>query len=134
MTGGAHGGDVAEAVSPLSLVKASVAAAAGYGVRRWRASNFDCHGNALIQRGAHHLIEHVQGFTGSHWMPPSGECLHRIAPAATMVNEFVEITQNTNKTQLLTSNFGTFRVLVISENFIPQNGPSTQLINATSFV
>jgi len=32
-------------------------------------------------------------------MPPSGKCLRRIAPAAAMVNEFVEITQNTNKTQ-----------------------------------
>ena len=37
MTGGAHGGDVAEAVSPLLSAKASAAAAAGYGVRRWRA-------------------------------------------------------------------------------------------------
>ena len=51
-----------------------------------------------------------------------------------MVNEFVETTQNTNKTQLLASNYGTFRALVVCENFIPQNGPSTQLIDATSFV
>ncbi len=51
-----------------------------------------------------------------------------------MVNEFVETTQNTNKTQLLASNYSTFRALVISENFIPQNGPSTQLIDATSFI
>jgi hypothetical protein len=41
-------------------------------------------------------------------MPPSGKCLHRIAPAATMVNKFVETTQNTNKAQLLASNYGTF--------------------------
>jgi hypothetical protein len=79
-------------------------------------------------------MEHVQGFTGSHWMPPLGKCLRRIAPAAAMVNEFVETTQNTNKTQLLASNYGTCRAQVISENFIPQNGPSTQLIDATSFV
>ena len=79
-------------------------------------------------------MEHIQGFTRSHWMPPSGECLRRIAPAAAMVNEFVETTQNTNKTQLLASNYGTFRALVNSENFIPQNGPSTQVIDATSFV
>jgi hypothetical protein len=32
------------------------------------------------------------------------------------------------------SNYGTFRALVISENFIPQNGPSTQLIDAMSFI
>ena len=55
-------------------------------------------------------------------------------PRATMVNEFIENTLNTNKTQLLTSNNGTFRALVIGENFIPQNGPSTQLIDAKSFV
>ena len=36
MTGGAHGGDVAEAVSPLSSAKASAAAAAaaGYALER----------------------------------------------------------------------------------------------------
>jgi hypothetical protein len=50
---------------------------------------------------------HVQGFTGSHWMPPSGKCLRRITPSAAMVNEFVETTQNTNKTQLLASNYNT---------------------------
>jgi len=69
-----------------------------------------------------------------HWMPPLGECLRSIAPAATMVNKFVENTLNTNKTQRLTSNYGTFRALVISEKFIPPNRPSTQLIDATSFV
>ncbi len=47
-----------------------------------------------------------------------------------MVNEFVEITQNTNKTQLLASNYGTFRSLVVCEYFIPPKGPSTQLIDA----
>jgi len=58
-------------------------------------------------------------------MPLSGECLRRIAPAAAMDNEFVITTQNTNKTQLLASNYCTFRALVNSENFIPQNEPST---------
>jgi len=69
-------------------------------------------------------------------MPPLGECLRlrRIALAATMVNRFVENTLNTNKTQLLTSNYRAFRAPVISENFIPQNGPSTQLMDATSFI
>ncbi len=79
-------------------------------------------------------MEHVQGFTGSHWIPPPGKCLRRIVPVAAMVNEFVETTQNTNKTQLLASNYSTFQALINSENFIPQNGPSTQLIDATSFV
>jgi len=67
-------------------------------------------------------------------MLPSGECLRRIAPAAVMVDEFVETTQNTNKTQLLASNYSAFRALVNSENFIPQNEPSTRVIDATSFV
>jgi hypothetical protein len=40
-------------------------------------------------------------------MQPLGECLRRIAPAAAMVDEFVETTQNTNKTQLLPSNYCT---------------------------
>jgi hypothetical protein len=42
-------------------------------------------------------MDHIRGFTGSNWMQPSGECLRHIAPAATMVDEFVETTQNTNK-------------------------------------
>ena len=69
---------------------------------------FDCHADAVVQHGAHRPIEHIQGFTRSHWMPPAGKCLRHIAPAATMVNLFVETTQNTNKTQLLRSNYGTF--------------------------
>ena len=64
------------------------------------AGNFDCNAEAAVRRGAHLPIEHVQGFTRSHWMPPLGKCLRRIAPAAAMVNEFVETAQNTNKTQL----------------------------------
>jgi hypothetical protein len=68
------------------------------------AGNFDCHGNAAVQCGAHRPIEHAQGFTGSHCMPPSGKCLRRIALAAVVVDEFVKTTQNTNKTQLLPSN------------------------------
>ena len=74
------------------------------------AGDFDCHADALcaVRRGVHRLIEHIQGFTRSHWMPPSGECLRCIAPAAVMVNKFVETTLNTNKTQLLPSNYGTF--------------------------
>jgi hypothetical protein len=37
-------------------------------------------------------MEHIQGYTGSHWMPPLGECLRHIAPAAAMVNKFDENT------------------------------------------
>jgi hypothetical protein len=60
-------------------------------------NNFDSHGDAAVRRGAHRPMKHIWGFTGSHWMQPSGECLRRIAPAATMVDEFVETTQNINK-------------------------------------
>ena len=72
------------------------------------AGDLDCHGNAAVRCWAHRPIEHVQGFTGSHWMPPSGKCLRRIAPAVAMVNEFIETTQNTNKTQFSASDYRTF--------------------------
>jgi len=52
------------------------------------AGNFDGHGDAAVRREAHRPMEHIQGFTLSHWMPPSGECLCRIAPAAAMVGDF----------------------------------------------
>jgi hypothetical protein len=42
-------------------------------------------------------MDHIRGFTRSHWMQPLGECLRRIAPAAAMVDELVEKRQNTNK-------------------------------------
>jgi hypothetical protein len=63
------------------------------------AGDFDCHADAAVRRGAQ---EHIQGFTWSHWMLPSGECLRCIAPAAAMVDGFIETTLNTNKTQLIT--------------------------------
>jgi hypothetical protein len=34
---------------------------------------FDGHEGALVQYRAHCLIEMVQGFTRSHWTPPSGK-------------------------------------------------------------
>ena len=71
------------------------------------AGNFDCHADAVVQRRVHCPIEH-QGFTQSQWMPPSGNFLRCIAPAATMVDKFVETALNTNKAQLLASNYGTF--------------------------
>jgi hypothetical protein len=33
------------------------------------ADDFICHADAAVQRGAHHPIDHAQGFTRSHWMP-----------------------------------------------------------------
>jgi hypothetical protein len=55
------------------------------------------HSDVVLQCGAHRLMKHIQGFIQSRWMPSLGKCLHCIAPAAAMVNEFVETTQNTNK-------------------------------------
>ncbi len=54
------------------------------------AGDFDCHAYAAVQHGVHRRMEHIQGFTWSHWMPPLGKGLRRIALAAAMVNEFVE--------------------------------------------
>ena len=35
----------------------------------WRtAGDFECHADAAVQHGAHRLMEHIQGFTQSHWM------------------------------------------------------------------
>ena len=84
------------------------------------AGNFVHHASAVVRCGAHHPIEHIQGFNRSYWMPPLGKCLHCIAPVATMVEELVENTQNTNKTQLLDSNYGTFQSLLVCDNLIPQ--------------
>ncbi len=86
--------------------------------------------NAAVQLGAYRPIEHVQGFTGSHWMPPSGKCLRPIAPAAAMVNEFVKTTQNTNKTQFLASNYGTFRALAVL--LVRMSYPNTDLLLRSS--
>ncbi len=61
------------------------------------AGNFDCHADAAVQHGGHRPIEQNQGFLRSHWMPLLGECLHRIAPAADIVDEFGRKTQNPPK-------------------------------------
>jgi hypothetical protein len=52
------------------------------------AGNFDCHADAVVGPGAHCPKEHIQGFTQSHWMLPSVNCLRRIATAAAMVDIF----------------------------------------------
>jgi hypothetical protein len=64
---------------------------------RESAGDFNHHVDAAVQCGAHHPMEHIPGFTRSHWMPPLGECLRRITPVAAMVDEYIENTQNTNK-------------------------------------
>jgi hypothetical protein len=71
-------------------------------------------------------MEHIQGYTGSHGMLPSGKCLRHIALAAAIVIQFGGKHKNTNKTQGLASNYGTNQSLVVYD---PQPGTSTQFIN-----
>ncbi len=51
-----------------------------------------------------------------------------------MVHKLVENTKNTNKKLFSASNLWYNQPLVVCENIIPQNGPSTQLIDATNCV
>jgi hypothetical protein len=96
--------------------------------------DFDHHADAAVQCGSHRPMEHIQGFTRSHWMLPLGKCLCRIAPAAVMVDKLVENTQNTNKKLFSASNLRYNQPLGVCDKFIPQNGPSTQLIDVTSCI
>jgi hypothetical protein len=77
-------------------------------------------------------MENNQGFTQSHWMLPSGECMHRISPAAAMVIDGGN-TQNTNETLLLASDYSTLYLDKVAI-FITQKGPPTHVIDATSCV
>jgi hypothetical protein len=43
---------------------------------------FDGNCGALEQYRQHCLMQHVQGYPGSHWTPPSGNYLFHIALAA----------------------------------------------------
>jgi hypothetical protein len=45
--------------------------------------HFDGHGGLLVQYKAHHLMQHVQGYSGSYWTPAVGNYLLRMTPAAT---------------------------------------------------
>jgi hypothetical protein len=51
------------------------------------ADNFDCNADVAVLHRAHRPMKHVQGFTQNQWMPPSGKCLRRIAPAAAIVDK-----------------------------------------------
>ncbi len=43
--------------------------------KKWTnfAGHFDCRGGAPVQYRIYRPMEEVQGFTRSHWMPPSGK-------------------------------------------------------------
>jgi hypothetical protein len=46
------------------------------------AGRFDGHGGLPAQYRRNCPMRHVQDYSGSHWMPPLGNYLLRIAPAA----------------------------------------------------
>jgi hypothetical protein len=88
------------------------------------AGHFDGHGNAPVWWGAHCLMEQIHGYTRCHWPPPSGKYLHRITPADAMVIDFG------SKNWVVALWNRCFEASVQKA----KNGPSTQLIKATSCV
>jgi hypothetical protein len=52
------------------------------------AANSNCCPDVAAQCGVHRPMENILGFTRSHWMLQSGECLRCITTVAAMVNEF----------------------------------------------
>jgi hypothetical protein len=46
------------------------------------AAHFEGLADALEQYRWHHPMQHVQGYSGSHWTPAPGNYSLRIAPAA----------------------------------------------------
>jgi hypothetical protein len=78
-------------------------------------------------------MEHIQGFTRSHWMPPSGDCLRLIDPAAAMVDDFKKTHKTLTKHNFKLATTVHFE-LVVCENFVTRKGPSTHFIDATSVV
>ncbi len=45
-------------------------------------AHFDGLADALVLCGVHPLMQHVQGYSGSHWTPSLGKYSLHIAPAA----------------------------------------------------
>jgi hypothetical protein len=50
--------------------------------------HFDGHNDAPVRCRGHRPMKHVQGYPRSHWTPPSGNYLPRIASADAMVIDF----------------------------------------------
>jgi hypothetical protein len=85
--------------------------------------HFDGHDNAPVRCRAHHPTQHVQGYTRCHWTPPSGDYLPCIASTDAMVIDFDK-----------KLNCGVVKSLFEASIKKAQNGPSTQLIGASSCV
>ncbi len=88
------------------------------------AGHLKGHDDAPVWWGEHCLMVQVHGYTRCHHMPQLGEYLHHIAPAAAMVIDFGV------KNQVVALWNRCFKGSVQKA----QNGPSTQLIEATSCV
>ena len=69
-------------------------------------------------------MQHVQGYLRSHWTPPLGKYSPHIAPADAMVIDFWR----------KKSSCGVLKSLSEASVQKARNGPSTQLIEATSCV
>jgi hypothetical protein len=52
------------------------------------AGNFNGHADTVVQCRAHRPTDCICGFMQSHYLPPSGMCLRRIAWVAAMVEDF----------------------------------------------
>ncbi len=69
--------------------------------------HFDGHGGPPVQYKAHRLMQHVQGYSVSHWTPPLGNYLLRIAPAAIRARANKTMTKKcTKKTGHFDGRFG----------------------------
>ena len=79
---------------------------------------------APVRCQAHHQMQHVQGYLRSHWMPSLGKYSPHIAPVDAMVINFWP-----HK-----SSCGIVKSLSKASNQKAQNGPFTQLVEATSWV
>jgi hypothetical protein len=61
------------------------------------AIRFNGNGGSLMQYKAHHPMQHVPGYSRSHWMPPLGNYLLHIAPAAARATANKTTTKNVPK-------------------------------------
>ncbi len=95
------------------------------------AGNFDGHADTAVQCRAHCPMERINGFMQSHWMPPLGKCLHCIAPAAAMFDDF-----EWNKKKLTKHNFylafSQYTDAEKLDNFKTRQGHSTHVLSATT--
>ncbi len=73
--------------------------------------HFNGHSSAPKQYRQHRPMRHVQGYPGSHWMPPSSNYSLRIAPVAARATE--------NKTMMTTcNNFAAFLMAMAMHQYV----------------